>query len=56
MDWRIKMEKKCQQCRFYDGKCVKYPVNVTGDCKACNDFAESMSMQESVPVRMQLCD
>lgn len=50
------MEKKCQQCRFYDGKCVKYPVNITGDCKACNDFAESMSMQESVPVRMQLCD
>lgn len=51
------MEKKCQNCRFYQGgKCVKYPVNVTGECIACNDFAESVQMQESAPVRMQLCD
>lgn len=51
------MEKVCKNCRFYqNGTCVKYPVNVTEDCKACNDFAESMQMQESVPARMQLCD
>lgn len=50
------MEKKCQNCRFYQGKCVKYPVNVTKDCQACNDFAESVAMQESTPVRMQLND
>lgn len=50
------MENKCQNCRFFQGKCIKYPVNVTGDCKACNDFAESVAMQESAPVRMQLND
>ena len=49
--------KTCSGCRFYqDGKCVKYPVNVTGSCAACNDFAEAMQMTESAPVRMQLCD
>lgn len=51
------MEKKCETCRFYQGgKCVKYPVNVNADCLACNDYAESMQMQESAPVRMQLND
>lgn len=50
------MEKTCNECRFYDGKCIKYPVNVNKDCKACNDFAESMKIQESAPVRMQLND
>ena len=50
------MDKKCKDCRFFNGSCVKYPVNVTEDCKACNDFAESVSMQESAPVRMQLND
>lgn len=50
------MEKKCSQCRFFNGTCVKFNVNVTEDCKACNDFAESVAMQESAPVRMQLND
>ena len=50
------MEHKCKDCRFYQGKCIKYPVNVTEDCKACNDFAESVAIQESAPVRMQLND
>ena len=50
------MEKKCETCRFFQNKCVKFPVNVTKDCKACNDYAEGMAIKESVPVRMQLCD
>ena len=50
------MEKKCSQCRFFNGTCVKFNVNVTEDCKACNDFAESVAMTESAPVRMQLND
>ena len=50
------MDKKCKDCRFYEGKCVKYPVNVTESCDACNDFAQSIRMQESAPVRMQLND
>lgn len=50
------MDKKCKDCRFFQGKCIKYPVNVSEDCKACNDFAESMAIQESAPIRMQLCD
>ena len=50
------MEKKCKTCRFYDGKCIKYPVNVNEECNACNDYAEAMSIAESAPVRMQLCD
>ena len=50
------MEKTCKNCRFYQGKCVKYPVNVTEECAACNDFAESVQMQESAPAKMQLCD
>ena len=48
--------KTCESCRFFEGKCVKFPVNVTKDCKACNDFAESVRITESVPVRMQLND
>lgn len=50
------MEQKCKNCRFFNGACVKFSVNVNEDCKACNDFAESVSMQESAPVRMQLND
>jgi len=50
------MEKKCSECRFFEGKCIKYPVNVNGDCKACNDFAESLQLKESTPLRMQLND
>ena len=46
----------CKDCRFFNGKCVKYPVNVNEDCKACNDFAESIAIQESTQVRMQLND
>ena len=48
--------KKCDTCRFFDGKCVKYSVNVTEECVACNDYAESIKMTESAPVRMQLND
>lgn len=48
--------KSCKTCRFFNGKCVKFPVNVTEDCKACNDYVESLKMMESVPVRMQLND
>lgn len=50
------MEKKCKDCRFFNNGCVKYNVNVTPECKACNDYAASMKMQESGPVRMQLND
>jgi len=50
------MENKCKDCRFFQGKCIKYPVNVNEECAACNDFAEAVAMQESAPVRMQLCD
>ena len=47
----------CKTCRFYqNGTCVKYPVNVTENCKACNDYAQSMNITESVPVRIQLND
>ena len=47
----------CKNCRFFqNGTCVKYPVNVNADCKACNDFVESLNITESVPVRMQLND
>ena len=48
--------EKCRTCRFFNGTCVKYNVNVNEDCKACNDYVESMDLQESVPVRMQLND
>jgi len=48
--------KTCNTCRFYQGKCVKYPVNVNESCKACNDYAEAVTMVESAPVRMQLND
>jgi len=50
------MEKKCETCRFFQGKCVKYPVNVSETCVACNDYAEAVPMQESAPARIQLCD
>lgn len=48
--------KNCDSCRFFNGKCVKFSVNVTEDCKACNDYAESVKLTESTPVRMQLND
>lgn len=48
--------KTCATCRFFDNKCVKYPVNVNESCQACNDYAEAVKMQESAPTRMQLCD
>jgi len=48
--------EKCKTCRFYQGKCVKYPVNVNEECKACNDYAAAKDINESVPVRMQLND
>ena len=47
---------KCKTCRFFNGTCVKFSVNVNEDCKACNDYVESMDINESVPVRMQLND
>lgn len=50
------MEKTCKTCRFFKTNCVKFAVNVNEDCKACNDYAEAMAMQESTPVRMQLND
>ena len=48
--------KSCKTCRFFDGKCVKYPVNVNESCKACNDYVEAVQMTESAPARMQLND
>ena len=48
--------EKCKTCRFFNGTCVKFNVNVTQDCKACNDYAQAMNLTESVPVRMQLND
>lgn len=48
--------EKCKTCRFFNGKCVKYPVNVNENCKACNDYIKSETMNESTPVRMQLND
>lgn len=50
------MDKTCNTCRFFNGTCVKFAVNVNEDCKACNDYAESIPMTESAPVRMQLND
>lgn len=50
------MEEKCKNCRFFNGKCVKYNVNITEECLACNDFAIKADINESVPVKMQLND
>lgn len=47
---------KCATCRFFNGTCVKFNVNVNEDCQACNDYAQSMNITESVPVKMQLND
>lgn len=49
------MEKKCETCRFFNGTCAKYNVNVTKDCTACNDYAEGTQLTESVQ-RIQLND
>ena len=49
-------EKKCKTCRFFNGTCAKFNVNVVEDCKACNDYAEAVNINESMPVRMQLND
>lgn len=48
--------EKCKTCRFFNGTCVKFAVNVNEDCKACNDYAAKADLNESVPVRIQLND
>lgn len=50
------MEKTCNTCRFYCDKCVKFNIQVNENYKACNDYAEKHSLDESINKRMQLND
>lgn len=52
----METNKTCKTCRFFNNNCVKFSVNVTEDCKACNDYAEAVNITESAQVRIQLND
>lgn len=48
--------KTCDKCRFFqDGSCAKFSITVNENYAACGDYAEKVSINESVQ-KMKLYD